>query len=144
MRRLTLNPHSAWLAVALVCLACAGGANLAHATGSKSSGSVVKESQQTFEKQLAAGEIKSAALKPRRHLLHIKLVDRRHLTVQYTGSVAHVRKELRAHDVAISSVKAPGHKTRYIVGGALVAALILALIGLLVWRRRRRAALEAY
>jgi membrane protein DedA with SNARE-associated domain len=144
MSWLRVNPRSAWIAALLVCLACACGVTVAHAAGSKSGENVAKESLQAFEKQLAAGEVKSAALKTKRHLLHVKLADGRHLTVEYTKSAGRVRSELVAHGVTLPKVKAPAHKTRYIVGGALVVVLILVLAGLLLWRRRRSAALDEY
>lgn len=146
MNGVTVNPRSAWIAVLLACLACACGVTAAHAAGSKSGENVAKESLQAFEKQLAAGEVKSAALKPKRHLLHVKLADGRHLTVEYTQSAGHLHKELRAHRVTVAKVKAPAsHKTRDIVGGVVVVVLIVVVVGLLLfWRRRRRAALDEY
>lgn len=146
MNRVRVNPRCTWVVALLACLACAYGVTAARAAGSKSGETATRETLQAFEKQLAAGEVKSAALKSKRHLLHVKLEDGRHLSVEYTKSAGQLHKELRAHHVTVAKVKAPAsHKTRDIVGGAVVVVLIVLVVGLLLfWRRRRRAALEEY
>jgi len=134
---LTDNPLVACVAALLACLACSTMAATAGAAGSNTAEQATKESLQTFEKQLDADEIKSAEFRAKRHLLHVNLKDKRHYVVEASSS-ASLRNQLKAHGVSIAAVKSPGHKTRYIVGGAIVVVVIILAVGvLLLWRRRR-------
>jgi len=136
------RPLAVWAAL-LACAACALAPWAPSAAAAKGSEHAPTESEQAFKAQLAAGEIKSATFRVKDHALHLVLKDGRHELVHLSGPPsAKLRAELTKHGAAVSK-KSPPHKLRYIVGGVVVAAIVIG-VGVFIWRRRRSAALDEY
>jgi hypothetical protein len=131
--------HVTWAAVAIACLLLPAGALAAE-----------HESQQAFEKQLAAHEIEKARINKRVRHLDLTLKNGHQFTYVYPAhhepevdakvSAAHISVEILSPTAAQSEVKkAPvHHKLRYIAAGILGAIVIIVLIVLVVDRRRKR------
>jgi ATP-dependent Zn protease len=132
------------LAVVLVCVASAAGVFSAGAMAAKKAPPPANtETLAVFEKQLEAGEIKSATVRSKSHSLHLNLSNGHHAELIYALSEAKkLRAELKAHDVSVVK-KSPGHKLRYIVGGIVIVVVILLIAGFILVRRRR-ATVDSY
>lgn len=101
------------------------------------------ESYQTFQKQLAHGEIRTATFNKKPHSVHVLLVDGRHVLAVYPShDEPQIAAALSAKGVSVSVEKhksktAPVHHTlRYIAGGILVIVILAILAVLLIGRRR--------
>jgi ATP-dependent Zn protease len=128
--------------LACVCLLLASSPALAHAKA-KASAKFGQESIQTYEQQLANGQIVVAKFNPAKHTMRLTLKDGSHVRVTYVhGDEPKLRAALKAKGVSLPAVKKPkiNHKNRYIAGGALVVVLILIVVGVVLISRRRRAA----
>jgi hypothetical protein len=106
------------------------------------------ESLETYEQQLAAGQIRATVFNVKGRDIHVTLATGKHVIVHYpSGSEAKLLEALKAKGIAavngkglpVKLPKAHKHKIRYIVGGVLVILVIL-VVGVLVIRRRRAAA----
>jgi ATP-dependent Zn protease len=126
------------LAVVLACVASALGVFAAGAVAAKKAPPPANtETLAVFEKQLEAGEIKSATVRSKSHSLHLNLSNGHHADLLYAPSEAKkLRAELKAHNVSVVK-KSPGHKLRYIVGGIVIVVVILLIAGFVLVRRRR-------
>jgi hypothetical protein len=141
-RALTVRLVGALLACLLVPLSAARAA--------ESTVSYVHESVQSYEKQLAAGEIKEATFNKRARNLHLTLTNGQHMLVHYPPKQEQrLASQLRAKGVSVSFLTAAQakaeakkkpvhHKIRYIVGGIVIAIIVVVAIVLLVDRRRKR------
>jgi ATP-dependent Zn protease len=109
-----------------------------------------KETLQEFNKQLAAGEIKSVTVNKRVRSLHLTLKDGRHMLFKYGAheepkyaaqlQAKHVPVTVLQPAQAAKEAKKPAkHKLRYIAGGILVAVVLVVGAVLLIDRRRKRA-----
>jgi ATP-dependent Zn protease len=128
------------LAVVLACIASAAGVLTATAAAKKAPPPANTETLAVFEKQLEAGEIKSATFRPKSHSLHLNLTNGHHADLVYASSEAkRLRSGLKAHNVSLVT-KSPGHKLRYIVGGIAIVVVILLIGGFFLVRRRRAGA----
>jgi hypothetical protein len=140
------SPALALVPLALVVLAL---------TASAASAAVgyVRESYPEYQAQLASGQIREAVVNKRIRSVRITLNDGRRLRAQYNrGEEPHVLKELHAHRVhtSVLSVEAAKkeqgekpvhHKLRYIIGGVGIAVIVI-VGGVVLYNRRRRAAIE--
>jgi hypothetical protein len=107
-----------------------------------------KESEQAFRRQLAARQIAAATINKRIRTLRLTLKDGRYVKARYPAHTEpRVARELRHAGVKVSVLskaaaeseakKAPRHhKIRYIVGGVVVALVVVAGAVFLVRRRR--------
>jgi len=140
---------AAVLACACV-LGCASWAPLAAATGASGETQTYEpESMQAYESQLAAGEIEAVRFNPKLRSVRVTLEDGKRVLVHYQPHQEHkLAKALRAKKIEPLTIHGkrvgenahpPGHKLRYIVGGAIVVVLILVIAGLVFVLRRRRA-----
>jgi ATP-dependent Zn protease len=148
----TCPPLAACLALVLPSPAAmaAAGATTGAAGAPESSAAYQKESEATFEGQLASGQIAAARINKRRRSVRIRLKDGRHVFVKYPAKQEpRLRAELQAKGVPVKvlqksealaeqKAKPHHHKLRYIVGGAVL--LLIAILGTLFyfWRRRKR------
>jgi hypothetical protein len=109
-----------------------------------------KESLSQYESQLNSGQIQSIVVNKRTRALHITLKNGEHFFVKYPKkqgpkyyAVIHA-KHVPLTFLSPAAAKAeqsehkPGHKIRYIAGGALI--LILAIAGGIFYFNRRRQA----
>jgi Tfp pilus assembly protein PilN len=131
------------LLVLLVCLAVA--APLAAAQGAAT---YQKESEAEYAQQLAAGQIASATINKRLRTIRVTLKDGRRVLAKYPPrQEPRVRAELQAKGVHVSVLgkaqavaeekKVPKkHKLRYIIGGVLVA-IVVVVGGVLLYNRAR-------
>ncbi len=108
------------------------------------------ESYQTFQGQLAHGEIRTATFNKKPHSVHVLLVDGRHVLAVYPShDEPQIAAALSAKGVSVSVEKhksktAPVHHTlRYIAGGILVIVILAILAVLLIGRRRNLAEEDA-
>jgi ATP-dependent Zn protease len=133
------------LAVVLACVASALGVFASGAVAAKKAPPPANtETLAVFEKQLEAGEIKSATVRSKSHSLHLNLSNGHHADLLYAPSEAKkLRAELKAHNVSVVK-KSPGHKLRYIVGGIVIVVVVILLIAGFVLVRRRRATADNY
>jgi len=111
-----------------------------------------KESMQAYEQQLAGGQITAATFNKRVRNLHLTLSDGTHVLVHYppkdepTLAAALAAKKIPVTVLTSSQAKAEAskapvhHKLRYIVGGILIAVVVIVGAVLLVDRRRKRLA----
>lgn len=110
-----------------------------------------KESQQTYEKQLNAGEIASATFNKRLRSLRLTLKNGEHVLYRYPKKGSKALEEalkakkvpvtiLKPSEAAKETTKKPGHKLRYIVGGVVVVVIVVA--GLVLLFNRGRSARE--
>ena len=110
-----------------------------------------KESRQTYERQLAANEIRDATFNKRLRSLRLTLKDGRYVLYRYPrkGEPA-LAAQLKAGHVPVTiltsaqaksegSKAARHHKIRYIAGGILVAVIVIVGAVLLIDRRRKLA-----
>jgi septal ring factor EnvC (AmiA/AmiB activator) len=111
-----------------------------------------RESIQEYEKQLASGQIQSAAFNKRVRSVHLTLKDGRHMLIKYAahgepalaaqlaakGVPVTVKKPAEAAKEAKKPVK---HKLRYIAGGILIVVIVV-VGGVLLFDRRRKATME--
>jgi 4-amino-4-deoxy-L-arabinose transferase-like glycosyltransferase len=104
------------------------------------------ESYQTFQSQLAHGEIRTATFNKKPHSVHVLLNDGRHVLAIYPShDEPQIAAALSAKGVSVSVEKhksktAPVHHTlRYIAGGILVIVILAILAVLLIGRRRNLA-----
>jgi 4-amino-4-deoxy-L-arabinose transferase-like glycosyltransferase len=104
------------------------------------------ESYQTFQAQLAHGEIKTATFNKKPHSVHVLLSDGRHVLAIYPShDEPQIAAALAAKGVVVKVEKhttkaAPVHHTlRYIAGGILVIVILAILAVLLIGRRRNLA-----
>ena len=101
------------------------------------------ESYQTFQSQLAHGEIHTATFNKKPHSVHVLLNDGRHVLAIYPShDEPQIAAALSAKGVSVTVEKhksktAPVHHTlRYIAGGILVIVILAILAVLLIGRRR--------
>jgi hypothetical protein len=147
MTRVTRRSRALQTALAVTSLACAwlvlaSSPAVAHAKA-KASAKFGQESIQTYEQQLASGQIVVAKFNPAKHTMRLTLKDGSRVRVTYLhGDEPKLRAALKAKGVSLPAVAKPkiNHKNRYIAGGALVVVLILIVVGVVVISRRRRAA----
>jgi hypothetical protein len=107
-----------------------------------------KESEAEFTQQLASGQIAAATVNKRLRTIRITLKDGRHVLAKYPRhQEPRVVAELKAKGVHVSVLgktqavaeekKLPKkHKLRYIVGGVLIA-IVVVVGGVLLYRRTR-------
>jgi hypothetical protein len=142
------------IALSVACLVCACLLPTALAQGAAEP--VVhfqKESLQAYEQELGAGQVRSATFNRRIRTLHLTLKDGRHVLVSYAAKgEPKLAKALEAKHVPVSVLKSSEakkevvtkkpvhHKLRYIVGGIVIAVIVLVGIVLLVDRGRKRRA----
>jgi hypothetical protein len=113
-----------------------------------------KESAEAYEQQLASHQIVSVTVNKRLRWLRLTLKDGRQVVYQYPPKhEPQFAAQLKAKHVPVSvlapaaarkearKVIHPHHKLRYIVGGA-VLALIIVLGSVWLIKRRRRLAME--
>jgi hypothetical protein len=147
MSRVTTGALAAHIAVLIACgacLVCAYAIPAASAIAATSAGSVTTESEQALKRQIAADEISSASFRIKEHALRLVLKDGQHVSVHLSGPPsAKLRAELDKSGAKVSK-KSPPHKLRYVVLGIVVVVLILIAGALVLWRRRRHAALDEY
>jgi hypothetical protein len=148
---MTFKTSAARAARLIVTIALVGCATLLAATAAQGAAVIVpepSESLQTYQQQLAAGEVKGAVFNTKARSIHLTLADGKHVLVHYAPK--HETAELDAlkakgitpltqKGLPVKMPKAPTHKLRYIVGGVVVVVVILAVV-VLVLRRRRVAA----
>ena len=106
------------------------------------------ESEAAFRQQLASRQIRSAIINKRLRSLRLTLKDGGHVLAHYPAhSERKVARELKAKHVAVtvlSKGEAEGeakkvprhHKIRYIVGGVVIALVVIAGAIFLIRRRR--------
>jgi hypothetical protein len=114
--------------------------------------SYTKEPYTTYGEQLAAGQIQEVTINKRLRTLRITLTDGRHVLAKYAAhEEPRVRERLAAKHIpvhvlsssAATAVAARGktkvhHKIRYIVGGVVIA-LVVIVGGVVFYNRRKRA-----
>jgi hypothetical protein len=143
--RASLTPR---IAALIACIAFAAMLPVAAASAAEGSITYTHESFQAYQKQLAAGEIKSAEINKKVRSVHIALKDGRYVLAKYAAhEEPKVVAALEAKHVPVSVLsktaadkeakKAVHHKLRYIVGGILVAVVIVVGAVLLIDRRRK-------
>jgi hypothetical protein len=152
MKTPTRTPLRAIRAVSLLlmCLAPVLLAQAASAAESPAPGTAryQPETEQAFQQQLAGGQIRTATINKRRRSVRLIMKDGRRLLVKYPAKQEpRVYRQLKANGVhvfvlgksqALKEVpkKAVHHKLRYIVGGVLLAVIVVVGTVLLVKRRR--------
>jgi hypothetical protein len=112
-----------------------------------------RETFSEYERQLAAHEVASAIIDKRLARLDVTLRDGRHVFAKYPKKgAATALSQLHARHVQVTvmnhaeeskeaSEVAIHHKWRYIIGGVLIALVVL-IAAFVLYRRRRVAALE--
>jgi hypothetical protein len=120
--------------------------------GAQGAISYTKEPYKSYEEQLAAGQIQEVTINKRLRSLRVTLTDGRHVLAKYAAhEEPKVRRNLAAKAVTVhvlsttaaTSVAAHGktkvhHKIRYIVGGVVIA-LVVIVGGVVFYNRRKRA-----
>jgi hypothetical protein len=109
------------------------------------------ESEGEFAKQLAARQIRSAAVNKRLRTLRLTLKDGTRVLARYPAhQEPQTVSKLKAHGVAVTVLGKPAaekeakakkpvhHKLRYIVGAVVIAVIVIVGAVLLVNRRRQR------
>jgi hypothetical protein len=145
----TAFPLKALRGALLLAILCLASLQLAPAAGAVEGTALYQpESEQAFQQQLAAGEIRSAVINKRVRSVRLTMKDGRHLLVKYPPKQEpRVHTELRARGVHVSILaktqalkevtkKPVKHKLRYIVGG-VVLVVIVVVGGVLLVKRRR-------
>jgi hypothetical protein len=146
MSRVAISALTARIVISTACVACLACAYAipASAIAATSGGHVKTENEQALKKQIAADEIASASFRVKEHSLRLVLKDGQHVAVHLSGPPsAKLRAELDKSGAKVAK-KTPPHKLRYIVAGIAVVVIVLVAGALLVWRRRRQAALDEY
>ena len=143
-RTLSLLPLALCLALALLAPA---------ASAAETTIKYEHESQQTYEQQLAGGQIKEATFNKRVRSVHLTLNDGRHVLFKYPAKAEPgIAAQLQAKHVPVTVLKPAEaareakktpvhHKLRYIAGGILVAVIVIVAV-VLLFDRRRKAAME--
>jgi ribosomal protein S11 len=138
-----MSRASSRLLALLVCLA--GAAPIAAAQGAVS---YQKEGEAEYTQQLAGGQIASAIINKRLRTIRVTLKDGRHVLARYPRhQEPRVLSELKAKGVHVSVLgkaaavaeekKVPKkHKLRYIIGGVLIA-IVVVVGGVLLYNRTR-------
>jgi hypothetical protein len=135
----------------LLCLACMTVAAIipnAVAAGAEGTITYTHESYQSYEKQLAAGQVQAVTINKRLRSLHVTLKDGSHVLAKYAAhEEPKVVSGLKAKGVtptieskaqALKEATKPAkHKLRYIAGGILVVVVVVVGAVLLVDRRRK-------
>jgi Tfp pilus assembly protein PilN len=99
-----------------------------------------KESEQIWEQQLAARQIRSATINKFLQTVRTRLKDGRYVIFKYPKhQEPRVRAQLAAKHVHEANKKPRHHKLRYIVGGVALGLIVLAGAVLLVRRWRMQA-----
>jgi ATP-dependent Zn protease len=110
-----------------------------------------QESEQAFRQQLAARQIRSAIINKRLRSVRLTLKDGRHVKARYPKRTEpKVASELRHAGAKVSVLskaqaeaeakKVPRHhKIRYIVGGVVIALVVVAGVVFFIRRQRRLA-----
>ncbi|HUB73000.1 MAG TPA: hypothetical protein VL979_03045 [Solirubrobacteraceae bacterium] len=137
------------MAACAALLACAALVTPVSAAGVTSeSQAYTAESLKSFEAQLDAGEVASVRFDPKLHEVRVILKSGQHVLAHYEAHHqlklaklvrSHHLKPLTIHGKTVGKAGHPGHKLRYIVGGAIVVVLVLVGAGLVFVLRRRRA-----
>lgn len=141
------------IAASLSILAFAFALSASSAAAAEGAVHYTKESLQSYEHQLAAGQIQSATFNKRIRSLHLTLKDGTLVLVHYgPKEEPKLAAALTAKGVPVTveqksvAAKEAGpakpvhHKLRYIVGGILIVVVIVIGAVLLVDRRRKQAA----
>jgi 4-amino-4-deoxy-L-arabinose transferase-like glycosyltransferase len=104
------------------------------------------ESFQTFQKQLAAGQVRAVTFNKKPHSAHITLTDGRMMLAIYPPlDEPQLAAALAAKGVPVTiehhkaTAKPVHHTLRYIAGGILVVVILAILAVLLIGRRRNLA-----
>jgi ATP-dependent Zn protease len=144
------RPITAFTSLALaLCLALA---TLAGVAGAAEEGTIVytHESEAQFQAQLAAKKVKSVIVNKRLRTLRVTLVDGTHVLASYPKhQEPQTVARLKASGIPVSVLakaaaekelkhKPVHHKIRYIVGGAVIAVIVIVGVVLLINRRRQR------
>jgi Skp family chaperone for outer membrane proteins len=139
------------MALLLACLALACLLFAAPSMAAEGTVHYQKESFQEYEKQLAGSEILEATFNKRVRSIHLNLKDGRHVLVHYgKGEEPKLLTQLQSKGVPVTIEKPAQaaaeakkipvhHKLRYIVGGIVIAIVIIVGAVLLIDRRRKRA-----
>ena len=140
------------ISLLLAALACAAVLSPAFAAAEATTTTVhfVKESQQDYERQLAAHEIKEAVFNKRIRSLHLILKNGEHFIFIYPPKHEQAtNEELTKAGIKVTfltpteakkeaSSKPVHHKLRYIAGGILVVVVVVVAGVLLIDRKRKR------
>ncbi len=147
--RASLPAKIAVLLAALACIAVLAPA-FAAAEATTTTVHYVKETEQDYQKQLAAGEIAEATFNKHIRSLHLVLKNGDHvlfiyppkhepvLDEQLTKAGIHVTILTPTAAKAEAGTKPVHHKLRYIAGGILVVVVIVVVAVLLVDRKRKQ------
>ncbi len=122
---------------------------LAQVTAAVAAGAVLHyqhESYQTFQNQMASGQIKAVTFNKKPHSVHVTLNNgQKVLAIYPSHDEPQLAAELAAKGVPVtvekhkSTVKPVHHTLRYIAGGILVIVILAILAVLLIGRRRNLA-----
>jgi len=146
--RASLTTILSLLAAALACAAMLSPA-AASAETTTTTVHYVKETQQDYERQLAAREIKEAVFNKRIRSLHLILKNGQHVLFIYPPKhEPQLSAQLKQHGITVTVLTpteakkeagkpAVHHKLRYIAGGILVVVVIVVVAVLLVDRKRK-------
>jgi len=110
-----------------------------------------KETEQDYQRQLAAGEIQSATFNKKIRSLHLTLKNGNHVLFIYPAhDQPKLAAELEAKHITVTvlkkteatkeAAKKPAHKLRYIAGGILVVIVIVVATVLVIDRKRKQQA----
>jgi ATP-dependent Zn protease len=135
------------MALVFACLACALLASAAGALGAESAIHYEKETLQSYQQQLAGGQIESVTINKFLRTLRVTLKNGKHVLARYAAheesktaaalSAKHVPTTVLSKEAA---TKEGGHKTkhklRYIAGG--VVLLVIIIVGAVLLTRRKR------
>jgi ATP-dependent Zn protease len=114
---------------------------LALAPAAVASSRAPKESLATFEAQLRGHQVKTLSLHTRVHSFHVTLKDGKKVVVSFpTAAQERLMKAAKGMGVRVkvAKVQPVHHKRRYIVGGVVIALILLGVAAWLFLRRQRR------
>jgi hypothetical protein len=142
-----MNPTVTRLARSAIALSCAAAMLLGCAAQASAEVTYKHESEAEWKSQLSSGQIATVVINKRAQSLRTTLKDGRYVLAPYPKHESpRVESEMRAANVPFSVLsktaaatlakKVPvHHKIRYIVGGVLIA-IVVVVGGVLVFRRR--------
>ena len=129
---------------------CLAGISLMFAAGATALAPTPRESQTTYEQQLAGGQIQAVTINKRLRTLHLTLKSGRHVIATYAPhEEPQQAAKIKAKGVAVT-VETPAeaelelkskpvhHKLRYIAAGIVVLVIVVVGGVLLIDRRRKR------
>jgi hypothetical protein len=152
MTRATRASFTTKIAVAFAYLACASLIPAASAAGAEAVVNYQNESTNTYEQQLAGGQIQAVTINKRVRSLRVTLKDGRHMLAKYPAHQEPTfAAALQAKGVPVTVLKPAEavkevakkpvhHKLRYIAGGILIVVIVVVGAVLLIDRRRKLAA----